>query len=237
MAHAEICLDYPYTASATPLATDIADLWSALDPFPTLLDSLDTARPSICATVTPSPALGTFGAAENEITVDAALPAPKRVAVLIHEARHLEQNLRGICPATTLTMRDNARAMFALEADAMAVTHLVAWRSLADGMPAIFDALRTATETRDIAAAFEATIIATADPAAATAAAFDAWYASDVRRERYYVSTCMAYLDRLESRKILAGTAPLSADFLTHVCNLPDRTSYPCVEPDRPIPR
>lgn len=236
-ARAEVCLDHPYSAKGDPLAADMAAVRHALTPFPGLLDALDTARPRICATDTPSVALGTFGADQNEITVDAALPASKRVAVLIHEIRHLEQSLRGICPAATLTMRDNARAMFALEADAMAVAHLVAWSSLEKGEPSIFDALKSARETGDIAQAFEAEIRKTNDPAAATAAAFDAWYGSDSRRERYYVSTCMAYLDRQESEGSFAGTAPLSADFLSHICSLPDRTSYPCVEPDRPIPR
>lgn len=236
-ARAEICLDHPYAAQGDPLAADMASVRRALSEFPSLIDALDTARPRICATEAPSVALGTFGADQNEITVDATLPGPKRIAVLIHEIRHLEQNLRGICPAATLTMRDNARAMFALEADAMAVAHLVAWSSLEQGEPGIFEALTTAPETGDIARAFEAAIRETNDAAAATAAAFDAWYASDSRRERYYVSTCMAYLDRLESENSFAGTAPLSADFLSHICSLPDQTSYPCVEPDQPIPR
>ena len=134
-------------------------------------------------------------------------------------------------------MRENARAMFALEADAMAVTHLIAWSSLERGSTDLFDTLRSSIETADIAAAFETSITETNDPALATAAAFDAWYASDARRERYYISTCMAYLDRKEAEGSLAGTAPLTTDFLTHICNLPDQTSYPCSEPDNPIPR
>ena len=231
------CLDHPYDAPGASLADDIAAARKALAPFDSLLTSLDTARPLICADDAPSEALGTFGADDNRITVDATLPPPKRVAVLLHEIRHLDQNLRGICPATTLTMRENARAMFALEADAMAVTHLIAWSSLDLGAPDIFDALRAAPETADIAAAFEKAMTQTNDPALATAAAFDAWYASDARRERYYVSTCMAYLDRVEAEDSLAKTAPLTADFLDHVCHLPDQTSYPCLEPDRPIPR
>lgn len=236
-AQADTCLEYPYMAPDTALAADIATARTALQPFPGLLDALDTERPRICATVQPSAALGTFGADDNEITVDATLPAPKRIAVLLHEIRHLEQNLRGICPATTLTMRDNARAMFALEADAMAVAHLVAWSLGEQGDPQVFEALLTGPETSDIATAFQTTFLETEDPATATAAAFDAWYASDARRERYYVSTCMAYLDRLETDNAFAGTSPLSADFLTHVCNLSDQTSYPCAEPDHPIPR
>jgi hypothetical protein len=231
------CLEYPYDAPGDPLASDIAAARKALTPFKSLLTSLDAARPVICATDAPSEALGTFGADENRITIGATLAQPKRIAVLLHEIRHLDQNLRGICPATTLSMRENARAMFALEADAMAVMHLIAWSNLDVGSPEIFDALRAAPETSDIAAAFENAMAETNDPALATAAAFDAWYASDARRERYYVSTCMAYLDRLEAEDSLAGTAPLTADFLDHVCHLPDQSSYPCQEPDRPIPR
>ena len=77
----------------------------------------------------------------------------------------------------------------------------------------------------------------TRDPALATAAAFDAWYASDVRRERYYISTCMAYLDRMESEASLGGSTPLPADFLSHICYLPGQARYPCAEPDNVIPR
>lgn len=236
-AQAAVCLDHPYDAPGQPLAADIAAVRAALAPFDNLLATLDTVRPRICASDDPSETLGTFGVEDNEITVDAALTQPKRVAVLLHEIRHLDQWLRGICPATTLSMRENARAVFALEADAMAVTHLIAWASLESDRPAIFDTLRTSAETGDIALAFEAAMSATRDPAMATAAAFDAWYASDARRERYYVSTCMSYLDRKESENAIAGTAPLSADFLSHVCHLPDQTSYPCEEPEQPIPR
>lgn len=236
-ARAGECLEHPYAAPGHPLAADMAAVRTALSSFPALGAALDTARPRICATEAPSEALGTFGAETNRISVDATLPGPKRIAVLIHEIRHLEQNLRGICPAATLSMRDNARAMFALEADAMAVAHLVAWHSLQDGDPLIFGALRTAPETADIARAFETTMSETGDAAAATAAAFDAWYASDARRERYYVSTCMAYLERQEAQHSLGGTLPLSADFLAHICTLPDQAGYPCVEPENPLPR
>ena len=236
-ADALTCLEHPYVQPAHPVTADIAAVRIALAPFGSLLASLDATRPLICASDAPSEALGTFGADDNRITVDATLPPPKRVAVLLHEIRHLDQNLRGICPASTLTMRENARAMFALEADAMAVTHLIAWSSLERGSTDLFDTLRSSIETADIAAAFETSITETNDPALATAAAFDAWYASDARRERYYISTCMAYLDRKEAEDSLAGTAPLTTDFLTHICNLPDQTSYPCSEPDNPIPR
>ena len=236
-AQAGVCLDHPYDASGQPLAADIAAAYTALGPFPGMIASLDQARPRICTADGPQEALGTYDAEDNQITVSATLSPDKRVAVLLHEIRHLDQNLRGICPAPTLTMRANARAMFALEADAMAIAHLVAWSSRETGTPGIFEALRTAPETEDIAAAFEAAMTETRDPALATAAAFDAWYASDVRRERYYISTCMAYLDRMESEASLGGSTPLPADFLSHICYLPGQARYPCAEPDNVIPR
>ena len=230
------CAPYPY-ADTGVLAADIALLNDALADFPALGQILDTARPEICTIAGTAEALGTYGAEDNRITLAIDQPQHRRVAVLIHELRHVDQYQRGICPPDGLEMRANARAMFALEADAMAITHLVAWASLAAGRPEIFAALRDAPETSDIAAAFETEMTASADVARATAAAFDAWYASDLRRERYYISTCMAYLERTERAHSLPGSAPLTADFLAHVCNLPDRTAYPCTEPDDPLPR
>ena len=105
------------------------------------------------------------------------------------------------------------------------------------GLPELFAALRTAPETADIAAAFESEILKSDDPALATAAAFDAWYGSEIRRERYYVSTCMDYLDRIERDAQFPGTAKLTAGFLTRICNLPDGSTYPCDEPEAPLPR
>ncbi|MDJ0640280.1 MAG: hypothetical protein QNJ20_15750 [Paracoccaceae bacterium] len=234
-AQADTCLDHPYDGDGD-LSASIAATYDALSPFKPLRETLDKAQPTICLTDGAAEALGTFGAEENIITVDAGLSPEKRVAVLLHEVRHLDQFARGICPSLSLDMRANARAIFALEADAMAIAHLVAWVAR-DRDPGLFDALKTSEETADIAAAFLTAIEETGDPSLATAAAFDAWYASDTRRERYYVSTCMAYLDRLEDAHSFAGTAPLPADFLDTVCDMPDATPYPCVEPPRPLPR
>lgn len=232
-----LCLDYPYAAADSALAGDIAEVREALTPFADLLTSLDTARPRICLVSGPSEALGTFETEGNLITAGEALDGPKRQAVLIHEIRHLDQYLRGICPSETLAMRDNARAVFALEADAMAITHLVAWSSRERGEPAMFDALLVGDETADIATAFQAAITAGGDISVATAAAFDAWYGSEARLERYYISTCMAYLDRIEDEDLLPGKQALSSGFLSEVCALPGQESYPCEEPERPLPR
>lgn len=236
-AGAATCLEHPYDAPGHPLAADVALLRNVLAPFESLAQTLDDARPRICLIEGPSDTLGTFGAEENRIAVAQDQPQTKRVAILIHELRHLDQYRRGICPAQSLDMRANARAMFALEADAMAITHLVAWAGQEAGMPALFAALGDAPETADIAAAFLAEMMRSDDPSLATAAAFDAWYASDIRRERYYVSTCMTYLDDAERDARFPGTAKLSADFLAHICNLPDRSAYPCREPEKPLPR
>ncbi len=236
LAHAETCLDHPYEAPG-PLATEIATLRTALGRFKSLSQSLDSARPRICLTEGPSDALGTFGAEENVITVGAHLTPEKRVAVLIHEVRHLDQFARGYCPSVELDMRANARAVFALEADAMAITHLVAWALKEAGDASVFDALADSPETPDIAAAFRSEIEASGDPSRATAAAFDAWYASDARRERYYVSTCVAYLDRIDAEHRFAGTAGLTAGYLADICLMPDGAPYPCEEPGRPLPR
>lgn len=235
---AETCLEHPYESAGAPaLAADLAAVRAALEPFESLRQSLDSAKPRICLTEEPSDALGSFEAEENVITVSAGQPGDKRVAVLLHEIRHLDQYARGFCPSMSLDMRANARAVFALEADAMAIAHLVAWAAGENGAPGPFAALRSSDETADIAAAFETAMAETGDPSAATAAAFDAWYTSDARRERYYVSTCMAYLDRIEDDHLFGGTAGLSADFLAQVCDLPDGTPYPCEEPVEPLPR
>lgn len=235
-AAADTCLEHPYSGKSR-LAADIAAAREMIQPFPTLRDTIDALRPRICATEDASEALGTFGAEEGIITVNAALPAERRIAVLLHEMRHLDQFARGYCHSTSLDMRSNARAVFALEADAMAITHLIAWVSQRDGKARLFDALKGSPETADIAAAFEREMAASADVSFATAAAFDAWYGSELRRERYYVSTCMAYLDRIEEAHLFAGTERLPDEFLEDVCRMPDRKAYPCDEPENPLPR
>ncbi|MGB8624187.1 MAG: DUF6782 family putative metallopeptidase, partial [Paracoccaceae bacterium] len=84
----------------------------------------------------------------------------------------------------------------------------------------------------DIAAAFAAEMAATGDAPRATAAAFAQWYASDWRRENYYLAACSDYLDQQDRSKALPRYRLLSEDFLDTLCRLPDGTAYPCAEPE-----
>lgn len=232
-----VCLEPPYATTDETALRDIQALREAIAPFPSLLDSLEAGGPRFCWASGVQEALGTFDSETLTIEVNRALADGMRAAVLIHELRHMDQDRRGICPDDTLNMRAYARHVFALEADAMAIAHLVAWSALETGDTTIFNALSEAEETRDIAEAFAAEMGASGDPGLATSAAFDAWYASPARQERYYLSTCSGYLDRLDETHLLPGEAPLTLSFSADLCVLPDGAPYPCREPDAPLPR
>lgn len=232
-AQAQTCLPYPWSEAATAAETlDLLDLTA-----PSLKSAADSLQPTLCLTDTQTDAHGTYDPDTQKITLKAALTPGQTAAILIHELRHLDQNRTGSCLPPDLTMRAHARATFALEADAMAITALVTWslRDLDDGRA--FAAFADLPTSADIAEEFATTVSATGDLAAATSAAFTAWYDAPERVERYYVDICETYLSRQETLKSLSGTRPFDPGLLTEICLLPDGNSYPCAEPENALPR
>lgn len=232
---ADLCLDAPYRAAVTPAQADLVGLLARLrsfaDAYPSLLSALDARRPTICEVSGAVGARGHFDLDENVVAIHEDLTEGQRLAVLIHELRHLDQVGRGLCPADTLAMEEVARATFAMEADASAVTAHVAYEMRTAGDPTVWEALAAFERYADIAEAYADARVATGSVARAMGAAFEQWYASDWRRERYYLATCSDYLDRVDEAHRLPSYGLLDDGYFDDLCRLPDGSAYGCAAP------
>jgi hypothetical protein len=167
----------------------------------------------------------------NAIALRPGLPADEMALIVLHELRHLDQHARGYGPSAEYAMAENARQMFALEADAQAVGALFAWQRRAED-PGLWDAYLGFPRYRDIAVAFEASKEGGADDLAATRDAFRAWYHSDWRRRTYYLASCSAYLDLVDAEHLLPSYEPLPEGYFDGLCRLPDGRDYGCADTD-----
>lgn len=228
------CLNGPYrsaeTADQMPLVALVAVLRAALRDFPALLEVLDNRQPALCLSEGLIAARGFYEPESNRIVLASGMGPGLTLAVFVHELRHVYQFEFGICPSGALAMREYARAVFAMEADANVVALLVAWHLRSGGDPRMWRALEDWPMTADIAARFAATMTSTGDVAAAAAAAFDQWYALTSRRENYYIAACSDYLDQIDRTHALSLYQALPPDFLTRLCRMPDGRTYPCAE-------
>jgi hypothetical protein len=232
-----VCLDHPYNTTrrsdeAQRLARIIERLRPALEAFTGLALALDDRKPQIC--LAPSLLLesGFLLPDANRIEIDSRLQDPMLTAVLLHELRHLDQVAVGVCPDDSLAMDQVAQATFALEADANAITLLIAWYMASIGDATVWNALAEWHSTADIAWRFADSMARNGDPAQAVAEAFDQWYASEDRQQRYYIATCSNYLDRRDVSKLLPSYKKLPQDYLDSICLLPDGKPYACRAPD-----
>lgn len=233
-----ICLTPPYDGSGSADERELIGLVRSvradIEGFPSLRQTLDDAKVAICLDGSLVVTKAYYDPGRHVIVLDDDMDSGLARAVLVHELRHVEQVSRGICPSDALEMKASARATQALEADANVVSLLVAWSLRDSGDPSPWDALRTWRMTADIAARFEMSMEERGDVPEASAAAFDQWYASGERFERYYVAACSQYLDRQDADHALPSYGRLADDFLTDVCILPDGAAYACA--DRPDP-
>ncbi len=168
------------------------------------------------------------------IALKSSLSFDEQRLILIHELRHLEQFDRGHCPSNDVSMRENARAVMATEADAMAITTLLAWDLRTIGHPGPWHTLIDWEQYGDIPQRFEAELAETGDLEAAVVAAFAQWYASDWRVNSYYFASCSDYLDRLDESHKLPRYDMLPDDYLTRLCRLPNGAPYACSDANRP---
>jgi len=233
--------DRPEGEVQTHLAGLLADLRPLLDHAPAMALALHELGPALCLDDGLQGAEGYFEPDAMRIVLHGGLDRGLQLGILLHELRHLEQFHRGICPSDRLAIGDHARMVFAIEADASAISLLLAWQRLLAGDPAIWEALMNWPSQSDIAISLAQEFFASADEGRMAAAAFARWYALDQRREGYYVDSCQAYLDQQDRSRRLPQYDRLPPDFLTAICRLPDGRPYPCAEPDpfppRPPPR
>ena len=233
----ETCIEIPPTAAATGAgAQKLSGLYKrgmlALGGAPSLLEALQTRSPGLCHASQLDCAHGYFDVDQNRIYISDALSEDMQVAVFLHEVRHLDQIEIGVCPSDDLDMREYAQAVFALEADASAITMMIAWGLKEQGDPNVWAALSAWDTQSDIASRFAEEMTASGDLGAAVSAAFEQWYASEFRRNQYYLSTCSEYLDRKDKTHAIPRYLLLPADFYAELCRLPNGLEYPCSAPE-----
>ena len=231
-----VCLAAPFERASTADEKHITDLvdWlrTALTPFPKLLDALEQNTKEICLADNMFGAHGYLSFEEDRIVLSSDLPVGLLRAVTIHELRHAHQKNMGTCPSAVLSMQETARITLLLEADASAVSLAVAWGLRDEGRPEVWDALSIWSSHVDIVAAFEQEMSESGDVTLATGRAFSQWFASDWRREHYYLAACSDYLDREDETNSLRQYGLVGTDILDDLCVLPDGRSYRCEVPD-----
>ncbi|SLN53022.1 hypothetical protein PEL8287_02827 [Roseovarius litorisediminis] len=227
-----ICLPYPYANPGRPDAARLARIMNGLAPvlaeFVSLQAALDDRAPRICLSDELRDAHGYTDPEENRIVLDAALPLPMQRAVILHELRHLDQLATGACPSDDLSMRAAGLGVLAMEADASAITMLIAWYLRENGDASVWQAVEKWPTQADIATRFKNEMTLSGDISIATSAAFDQWFNSDWRRENYYLAACMDYLETQERNKQIPQYNPLAADFLNSLCQMPQGGTYVC---------
>ncbi|KEO50853.1 DUF6782 family putative metallopeptidase [Thioclava pacifica] len=224
------CAIQPFT-EPPEIATLVAQLRPALDRWPSLHVALYRDARALCLADTLHDVRGYFEPEGCRIVIAADMPPALQNAVMIHELRHLEQKFCGACPVPSLSMKANARAIFAMEADAVTYSLAVAWDLREADLPETWDALAHWPMQADIAAAFEAEMGRSNDLSSAAAAAFEQWYAMPERRDLYYTAACNDYLEARDREHRLPTYGSLAPDFFERLCRLPDGAAYDCAEP------
>lgn len=231
----ETCIEAPYDiaqeAPQRELVALYAEISTAWVRFPSLAETMEARKPQLCLASRMDGAHGSFDVDRNRIYISEDLESDMKLGVLLHEIRHLNQFSIGACPSDDLAMEEYALATFALEADASAISLLIAWDMKEQGNARAWSALSAWDTQSDIADRFAEEMEASGSVEAAVSAAFDQWFTSESRRESYYQSVCSGYLDRQDASKSLPRYQLIPADFYAELCRLPDGTSYQCSEP------
>lgn len=204
----------------------------ALDHFPSLAAAIEDRSLEYCISSNTGNAHGYLDVDKKRIVINRSLPEPLQVGIILHEVRHLWQLGTGSCPKDELAIKEFARATFALEADASAISLLVAWDMKKKGEGSVWTALSKWPSQSDIAEKFEATMEETGDVELAVTAAFYQWYASQDRKDQYYLAACSDYLDRQDAGHFIPTYRHLDPRFFDDLCRLPSGDAYRCSDPD-----
>jgi len=232
----EYCITAPYLEAVTEDQSNLVAIYEeiipALDRFPSLGQALEEMAPELCISSQMDDAQAYYDVEKNRIVIRQGLLKGMQIGVFLHEIRHLGQVYIGSCPSDNLAMAEYARATFALEADASAISLLVAWDMKENGNDSAWMALSSWASQSDIALSFANEMNNTGDVATAVSTAFDQWYASRIRRQQYYFASCSDYLDRQDASHALPRYQLIPETFFENLCRLPDGSSYHCAQPD-----
>ena len=231
----ETCIDLHHPAPEAdgqkPLSELLDDVRPFADSFPFLQEIIQSEGTELCFSDQMNNALGYLDVEQNKIVINQAVPHDLKIGILLHELRHLWQFTHAMCPTNSLSMKEYARATFALEADASAVSLLISWHMKEQGQDDAWNALSNWASHTDIAATFEDTLRTTQDEGLAVSYAFYQWYASDARQDRYYIEACSGYLDRQDTEHLIPRYGTLDTEFYENLCRLPDGQGYLCADP------
>lgn len=225
------CGRAPFT-EPDKVAALVAAMAPTFDAFPRFRNTLMQGDLELCIADKLTGLQGYFEPDAARIVMNGNAPFALQQAVLVHELRHVQQHRTDVCPAPELSMRESARAVFAMEADASAISFLVAWAMRESGDSDMWNALSGWPLQQDIGTAFAEEMTARSDVAAATEAAFSQWYENQSRIDAYYVAACSSYLDIEDSDHRLRTYEELDPDFFENLCYLPNGIAYRC--DDRP---
>ncbi|MCU4651609.1 hypothetical protein N8I71_02125 [Roseibacterium sp. SDUM158016] len=228
----EVCANPPdYRSGDAALDALLQRVTPALEEYPSLRDAVSGIAPAFCISGEPFNALGFYEPETRKIVVSEGLDPDLQLAILFHELRHVEHHARGLCPDLSLSMRDYARAVWAMEADAATISLIVAWDYAEGGDPGPWDALVDQPRFGDIARTFGAVVSEGGDIFTASEAAFTAWYQNEDRRTGYYIASCLSYLDDQEQSHALPAYGSLPPAYFDRLCILPDGRPFDCEEP------
>ncbi len=170
---------------------------------------------------------GYYEPASRVVALDPGLSPEEMLLIAVHELRHADQLRRGFGLSLEWARLENVRLIFALEADAQAISTLYAARAAEteDGR-SLWEAAQSLEHYEDLARIF-AEARAEGD-VAATRATFAGWYASQWRREKYYLAACASYLDQRDALHARASYAQLPPDHFDRLCTMPGGENYGC---------
>ena len=199
--------------------------------FAGLNDVLEN-KVSLCISETLRDAVGYLEPDSHRIVFAAGLSTGMIQAVGIHELRHAQQYVEGLCPTMNLSMKEFAEGVFAMEADASVTSLFLATHLRNQDAPEMWNALAGWPMQHDIAAAFDRVLNSTSDVKQAASDAFSQWYRNPSRVTAYYTGACMDYLDRLDRAKLVPRYDSLAGGFYDALCYLPNGEDYPCAKPE-----
>lgn len=228
-AYADVCLLPGAESGPAEGLAAISEALSGPDAFSRhLAEVAEAAEVVFCIDPRLADCRGYYEPASRVVALDPGLSPAEMVLIAVHELRHADQFRRGFAPSLDISRSETARLTYALEADAQAITTLYAWRaSRARDGRGLWEAAQTLEHYEDLATAFAAAASG-GDDAAGARAAFARWYASDWRREKYYLSACGAWLDQLDAAHAIVRYDPLPEGYFDGFCVLPEGGDYGC---------
>ncbi len=192
-----------------------------------LVKTLNEMGTAICVDNAPGSKVTYYNDSWNSIFIRRGQSGSHLLMQVTHEARRVQQKQQNMLGRIKLTdTHQRLRMDFALEADVIATTTLVAWRMQQSGRGDLWNLLRSNPLYNDLPTVFTGAILEGKDEKGATLAVFERWYTRETRmheayQERKHV-TFMAGTDRRD----IPSYEFVPKGFFDRLGELPDGTNY-----------